>query len=230
METVETRRLYKSRRDKMIDGVCAGLAEYLDIHVVWVRIGFVLFGLFGGSGIIAYLTAMILLPVNPNHSSAGDLSAEEKNRLETQQRVNHNLFWGITLILVGGLMFLDELNLLEFRWFWHHFPWDFIFPSMLIVAGIALIISRSQWTSLEDKFNPQGEMSSFRRKSSEKKIWGVCAGIADYFRIDVSVIRILWVALTFLTFPLGALAYVLMAILVPDENRQTVFSSKRKEP
>ena len=226
MET--SKKLYKSRRDKMIDGVCAGLAEYFGVNTALVRILFVVFGFFGGSGIIAYITAMILVPANPEHASVTHLTDEQENELKEQKNINHNIFWGIVLILVGGVMFLDELDLFEFRWFWHHFPWDFLFPAMLILAGLILIISRSPFKVFENKIRQMGESSQFRRKSSEKKIWGVCAGIAEYSHTDVSIIRILWVVLTFLTFPLGALAYVLIAVLTPDENSQTVFNSKTK--
>jgi phage shock protein C len=224
-----SKKLYKSRHDKMIDGVCAGMAEYFGVNTALVRILFVLFGFFGGSGIIAYITAMILVPPNPDHVPVAHLSDEQRNDLKEQKNVNHNIFWGIVLILVGGLMFLDELDLFEFRWFWHHFPWDFLFPAVLILAGVILIVSRSPFKVFESKIKEIGESSTFRRKSSEKKVWGVCSGIAEYSKIDVSIIRILWVVLTFVTFPLGALAYILIAVLTPDEHSQMVFSSKTKE-
>ncbi len=228
MENVETKKLYKSRQDKMIDGVCAGLAEYFGVNPALVRIVFVLLGFFGGSGIIAYITAMILVPANPNHVTMEHLTDEQKNSLKEQKHVNHHVFWGIVLILIGGIMFLDELNLWEFRWFWHHFPWDFLFPAMLILAGLVLIISYSHVQLFESKIRQMGDASSFRRKSSEKKILGVCAGIAEYSKMDVSLIRILWVVLTFVIFPLGILAYIVIGILTPDENSRTVFSSKTK--
>jgi phage shock protein C len=47
------KRLYKSRKEKIVDGVCGGIAEYFDTDPVLVRIIFVLFTFVGGSGIIA---------------------------------------------------------------------------------------------------------------------------------------------------------------------------------
>jgi phage shock protein C len=61
----ETKRLYRSRDDQMIAGVCAGLAEYLDVDPVLVRLAMVLFTLAGGSGIIIYLIAWIIMPERP---------------------------------------------------------------------------------------------------------------------------------------------------------------------
>lgn len=60
-----TKRLYKSRNDKMLGGVCGGIAEYFDIDPTLVRLGWVLFCALGGSGILAYLVAAIVIPEQP---------------------------------------------------------------------------------------------------------------------------------------------------------------------
>lgn len=60
----EIKRLYKSRTDRMICGVCGGLAEYLNMDPTIVRIIMVLVGLSGG-GLIAYLIAAIVIPEKP---------------------------------------------------------------------------------------------------------------------------------------------------------------------
>lgn len=57
-----SKRLYKSSDDIMVAGVCAGIAEYFDIDPTLVRLAWVLFILAGGSGILAYLIAAIILP------------------------------------------------------------------------------------------------------------------------------------------------------------------------
>lgn len=51
-----------------------------------------------------------------------------------------------------------------------------------------------------------------------KTIAGVCGGLEDYFNIDVTIIRLIWVALTIATgiFP-GVFAYVAAALIIPDE-------------
>ena len=60
------KRLYKSNTDKKIDGVCAGIAEYLNLDPTVIRLAWILFSLLGGSGILAYIIAAVVLPRNPN--------------------------------------------------------------------------------------------------------------------------------------------------------------------
>lgn len=59
------KRLYKSNTDKKLDGVCGGIAEYFNIDSTIVRLALVLFCLAGGSGIIAYIIAAIVIPREP---------------------------------------------------------------------------------------------------------------------------------------------------------------------
>lgn len=55
------------------------------------------------------------------------------------------------------------------------------------------------------------------RKSRNKKICGVCGGIAEYFDCDPTIIRILWVLLLF-CFGTGLLAYFITAIIMPGAD------------
>lgn len=59
------KRLYKSRENKMLEGVCGGIAEYFAIDPTLVRLGWVLFCALGGSGVIAYIIAAIIIPRQP---------------------------------------------------------------------------------------------------------------------------------------------------------------------
>ncbi|MDY3972460.1 MAG: PspC domain-containing protein [Clostridia bacterium] len=59
------KRLYKSNENRMIDGVCGGIAEYFNMDPTLVRLGWVLLCALGGSGIIAYIIAAIIIPRNP---------------------------------------------------------------------------------------------------------------------------------------------------------------------
>ena len=59
------RRLYKSNTNKMLDGVCGGIAEYFDIAPTRARLAWVLFCALGGSGILAYIVAAIIIPRSP---------------------------------------------------------------------------------------------------------------------------------------------------------------------
>lgn len=59
------KKLYKSRTDKKLDGVCGGIAEYMNVDSTIVRLAWVLFTLAGGAGFIAYLIAALVIPVKP---------------------------------------------------------------------------------------------------------------------------------------------------------------------
>ena len=59
------KKLYKSNQNKMIDGVCGGIAEYFGIDPTVVRPIWALFSLMGGSGILAYIIAAIIIPRSP---------------------------------------------------------------------------------------------------------------------------------------------------------------------
>ena len=59
------KRLYKSNQNKMIDGVCAGIAEYFNIDPTLVRLGVVVLCCMGGSGILAYIIAAVVIPRRP---------------------------------------------------------------------------------------------------------------------------------------------------------------------
>lgn len=59
------KKLYRSRRDRMIAGVCGGLAEYFNVDPTWVRLIFVLFLILGGSALLAYLIMWLIVPLAP---------------------------------------------------------------------------------------------------------------------------------------------------------------------
>ncbi len=59
------KRLYKSCTNKMLDGVCAGIAEYFEIDPTLVRLAWVLFTCMGGAGILAYIVCAIVIPRYP---------------------------------------------------------------------------------------------------------------------------------------------------------------------
>ncbi len=60
------KRLYRSREDRMLAGVCAGLARYLNIDPVVARVLFAVITIFTwGTGILAYILLWILVPEEP---------------------------------------------------------------------------------------------------------------------------------------------------------------------
>ena len=69
----EIKKLTRSRNNRMIAGVCAGIASYFDIDPTIVRLVFVAFALLGGPGFIAYIVALILMPIEPVKASAASV-------------------------------------------------------------------------------------------------------------------------------------------------------------
>lgn len=62
---MESKRLYRSRRSRMICGVCGGVAEYFNIDPTLVRLGLILFACMAGSGVLGYIIAAIVIPEEP---------------------------------------------------------------------------------------------------------------------------------------------------------------------
>ena len=56
------KRLTKSRTDKKLCGVCAGIAKYLDVDPTLIRLGAAIFTLFAFAGLIVYIVAAIVMP------------------------------------------------------------------------------------------------------------------------------------------------------------------------
>ncbi len=62
----EPRRLYRLEQNKMLCGVCSGIANYYGLDPTLVRLGWVLFCALGGSGVIAYIVAALIIPKAPD--------------------------------------------------------------------------------------------------------------------------------------------------------------------
>ena len=56
------KKLYRSDENKMLVGVCGGIAEYFGVDPTLIRLAWVVFSLLGGSGLLAYILAAIIIP------------------------------------------------------------------------------------------------------------------------------------------------------------------------
>lgn len=72
---MQDKKLYKSRTDKKINGVCGGIAKYVDIDAMAIRLVWALLCCFYGIGVIAYVIAALLIPLEPKEEKTVD---EEK--------------------------------------------------------------------------------------------------------------------------------------------------------
>lgn len=82
-ETVGRPRLERSTNNRMIAGVAAGLADYVNISIGWMRFGFVLATLLGGFGVPLYVAAWLLMPAA---NEAESIAARFVNGFETREK------------------------------------------------------------------------------------------------------------------------------------------------
>lgn len=219
----EMRRLYKSRTDRMLDGVCGGVADYFGLDSTLVRLAWVLLTLVGGMGVVLYIIAMIIMPVN-----RGEMPAEPAAPPAVRER--NSKFWGILLVAIGTVWFLGNLGLpLWYRWW--GMAWDVVLPVMLILAGVAFLFGgRNSFggaplPSVESPGTapaPEDAAGTGRRarlfkSRAERKIFGVCGGVASYFGVDPTIVRLLFIVASFASFGFMLLLYVIMAIVTPRE-------------
>ena len=124
METTQTTaapRLYRSSTDRVLAGVCGGLAAYFKIDPILVRLAFVFFALFGGASILAYIVLWIAVPV-------GDPTASP---LVVSDRGAETV--AVVLIAIGAIWLLANFNLIN---------WSIGWPLVLVGIGAALLFRR----------------------------------------------------------------------------------------
>ncbi|MEN8152681.1 MAG: PspC domain-containing protein [Acidobacteriota bacterium] len=137
------KKLYKSRENKVIDGVCGGIAEYFEVDPVLVRLIFVLFFFFGGSAILAYIIGIIIMPVKSYDTK---IEKTEKNKEVTPVNTNKNsLIIGIVFILIGMFFIMGNFPVFNVYYYWvkRHF-WDILLPGILIFIGISIVLNSSR--------------------------------------------------------------------------------------
>ena len=134
-----SKRLYRSTKEKMIGGVCGGIAEYFDIDPVLVRILFVVATFAGGSGILAYIICWIIIPERPYAPAATPATEGAAQPVTTpptpsqpeQNGHRGSAVAGVVLIIIGGLFLADN--------FLPHFHFSDFWPIILIALGIGIL-------------------------------------------------------------------------------------------
>ena len=147
-------KLYRSRTDRMLSGVCGGLGQYLGIDSTLVRLIFVLLTLGQGIGALVYLALWLIVPLE---GEPGGVASEETVRVgageiaqrahavadELREDLRHPnpraiVLVGGVLIGMGILLLLQNLDIAWLRWL----SFDLLWPALLIVAGVALLVRR----------------------------------------------------------------------------------------
>jgi phage shock protein C len=133
-----TKRLYRSRTEKMIAGVAGGIAQYLDIDPVFVRIAFVSLIFFSGVGLIIYFVSAVIIPkeeltgtnqpVEEPEEKVKEKSVEKGKRKAKREKI----FGGI-LIFLGVIFLADNLFI--------NITFESTFPVILIGVGFWMIFN-----------------------------------------------------------------------------------------
>ena len=197
----EIRRIYKLRQGRIIDGVCGGVAAYLDIDAIWVRIGWGALSLAGGIGLIAYLLGMYLFP----------RIEEGTEKPAPAGRSSGLLVGGILLISVAVLLFLRVFGFMRYG-FWGawHVAWVILWPLSLIAGGsFLLFVYWKQGTE---------ERPRLRRAAGDKMLLGVCSGLAEFFKADPNLVRFLFALVILLSRGVGLIAYAVIGLLSPGDE------------
>jgi len=137
------KKLYRSRTDSMIAGVCGGLAEYFNVDSTLVRLAAVALTLVGGSGVLVYLILWFAVPQRPLEMSVvggdkgQDVSALDSSGTGEHELSNAALFAGVLLVVLGFLFLIG--NFISLAWLSFRKLW----PLMLIAAGVVIVLRGS---------------------------------------------------------------------------------------
>jgi phage shock protein C len=187
------KRLYKSRRDRIIDGVCGGIGEYLGVDPTIVRIIFLLLFFMGGVGLILYIAGMLIIPVNPEHKEAAEVKAEKRPLRGRWHflKVSFNFILPLAIIAIGVFFILSYFSKRE---------------------KVGEPESEAEQAKTEEE-----PMKRLFRSKKNRMIFGVCGVLGEYLNTDPTVVRILWVILAISSLGIAVLLYLIMAIIVPEE-------------
>ena len=141
-------RLYRSKKDRMLGGVCGGLGIYLKIDPTIIRLLFILL-IFGSDfGFLLYILLWIIVPeegaeVVEKERQLGDRfrsMGDDIQQAVAQPHPQAGILAGAGLIIIGGILFLDRLNIPWLVWM----DFDVLWPVALILGGIALLIRQAR--------------------------------------------------------------------------------------
>jgi len=155
-----SKRLYKSGTEKVIDGVCGGIADYFGIDPTLVRLLWIASIFAGGAGIILYIIAMIIIPTEPYQQSQNsqaqsgssynynpqtgekmyDVSSDGKVKRDNDESVSSmvKVIIGAVFLLMG--MYFIANNFFNLSWFFN-VSWK-VFIGILFIAIGGVIFFR----------------------------------------------------------------------------------------
>ncbi|NQV08652.1 PspC domain-containing protein [Candidatus Woesearchaeota archaeon] len=132
---MSTKKLYRSKQDKVIAGVCGGIAEYFNIDTILIRLFAVLLVLADGIGVIMYIIAWVVIPENPLQKDVKKVV--EKAEKSSKKKDGHGtILLGLLIVIIGAILLLKNI----FSWI----NTSLIWAALLIVLGLYLIGRKSK--------------------------------------------------------------------------------------
>ncbi len=142
------KNLQRDESRKIVAGVAAGLSDYLDVDVVWIRAAFVLMVLLGFSGVLVYLILWIVVPSRPYYGIPGQNiprdMAEGGDYAFRKKNDRPRTIVGAVLIVFGIYFLANEFFSIPL-WLTMQKIW----PVFFILVGLLIIFS-SNWRKKKD--------------------------------------------------------------------------------
>lgn len=197
-------RITRSQADRLLTGVCGGVADYFSIDPTVVRLIWIFFTLFGGSGLLAYIIATLLIP-----------DSKSQERYFKLDSLKSNPFWGVLFIFSGLILFLQYDDI--FYLFWASFWGNFINISIaFVLLGIGIYLLYNRQSQIKS-INKNVLANPLHLSIDDKKLAGVCGGLGESLVIDPNIVRVLWVFGTFMSIGVGVLLYIILALILPEQ-------------
>ncbi|MCX6826951.1 MAG: PspC domain-containing protein [candidate division Zixibacteria bacterium] len=143
------KRLYRSRINSKIGGVCGGLAEYFGVDPTLVRLIAVALFLVHGVGLITYIIAWIIMPKQPLIAEEQKTMPNENPTASSAPSSAKHFILGLILIVIGMIFLMAN-----FYWW---FPARFFVPICLVFLGIYFLVrAEKKHQSQENHSQPGG--------------------------------------------------------------------------
>jgi phage shock protein PspC (stress-responsive transcriptional regulator) len=134
-------RLTRSETDRVIAGVCGGVAHYLEVDPVLVRLLFVLLTFASGMGVVIYLILWFIMPLETSEANTAVLRENLDDWSQTlnnsARRLSQPGTFGVVLIMLGAFFLLNQLG-------WFGWLGGLFWPLLIIGFGIYLLARRNQ--------------------------------------------------------------------------------------
>lgn len=205
------RRLYRSHTNRILAGVCGGLGKYFNLDPVLIRLIWLILILFGGIGLVLYVIGWLIIPAEEDATAEG---GETPPRPRTGKG---RFWWGMLLIIMGVFLWGSKYTFI----YWPIIPGVHIHsrdlvPFALVLVGIYILYVFGRHTRTE---RATGGKWLYRSRT-DRKVAGVCGGIAEYYNVDPTLVRVLWVGGAFF-YLASVLLYLVLMVVLPEKELET---------